>query len=288
MPSSPPRPSPTTCVSDPAGYDTTRASIARVYDRSLGGKDNYEVDRLAYEEILRVAPRQGEVSRMNRCWLQRVVRYLAGPAGIDQFLDIGAGLPTVVNTHEVAQQTNPEATVVYVDNDPVCSAHGRALLERNERTHFVSGDILQRETLLENKDVLRYLELDRPLGLVVCGLLHHLDDGLDPAGVMRDYIERLPCGSYVAISHFWDPADENPDLHELAMNLQEAFTERGLGSGWYRTREQISECFSGLEFIEPGLVLLDSWWPLGPPVRARPPEALMLGAVAYKPPAIQA
>ncbi|MEV3965221.1 SAM-dependent methyltransferase [Nocardia sp. NPDC050193] len=268
----------------PVGADTTRPSIARVCDYSLGGKDNYAVDRAAFEAVLKVAPAQREVSLANRRWLHRVVRYLAGHAGIDQFLDIGAGLPTVGNTHEVAQQMNPDAVVVYVDNDPLCNAHGRALLESNEFTHFVAGDMLETGTLLENRDVRLYLELDRPIGLLMCGLLHHFDDDLEPAKAMYDYIQRLPAGSYVAISHFYDPGTENPELHELAMQLQNAFVEEGLGSGWYRPREvQLKYC-EGLELVEPGFVGVEDWWPPGPAVRDRfPEEQLMYGGVGRKP-----
>ncbi|MFQ6228252.1 SAM-dependent methyltransferase [Nocardia sp. NPDC002869] len=274
-----------TGVRVPVGVDTTRPSIARVYDYSLGGKDNYDVDRAAFEQIQRIAPRQGDVSRMNRRWLHRVVRYLAGPAAIDQFLDIGAGLPTVGNTHQIAQQENPEATVVYVDNDPVCNAHGRVLLEQNENTHFVSGDLLEENTLLENKNVLQYLDSDRPIAVILCGLLHHVDDELEPARVMREYISRLPAGSYVAITNFWDPADENPELHDLAERLERAFTEMGLGSGWYRTRAQQLEYFDGLEIIAPGLVELEDWWPAGPATRPRlPEEKVIIGGVGYKRP----
>ncbi|WP_063034603.1 SAM-dependent methyltransferase [Nocardia grenadensis] len=278
-------PAPRTGVRVPVGVDTTRPSIARVYDYSLGGKDNYDVDRAAFEQIQRIAPRQGDVSRMNRRWLHRVVRYLAGPAAIDQFLDIGAGLPTVGNTHQIAQQENPEATVVYVDNDPVCNAHGRVLLEQNENTHFVSGDLLEENTLLENKNVLQYLDMDRPIAVILCGLLHHVDDELEPARVMREYIARLPAGSYVAITNFWDPDDENPELHDLAVRLERAFTEMGLGSGWYRTRAEQLEYFDGLEIIAPGLVELEDWWPAGPATRPRlPEEKVIIGGVGYKRP----
>ncbi|MGW5751495.1 SAM-dependent methyltransferase [Nocardia rhamnosiphila] len=271
---------PKASVCEPVGVDSTRPSVARVYDYSLGGKDNYQVDRVAFEQVQRVAPRQGDVSRMNRRWLHRVTRYLAGTAGVAQFLDIGAGLPTVINTHEVAQLENRTARVVYIDNDPLCAAHGRVMLAQNGFTQFVRGDLLERGTLLANREVLRYLELDRPVALIVCGLLHHLDE---PTEVMREYIERLPQGSYVAVSHFWDPGEENPELHALAGRLQHAFTEGGLGSAWYRTRERIRTYFCGLELLEPGLVHLDDWWPAGPALQARPPEALMLGGVGYKP-----
>ncbi|MGI5222150.1 SAM-dependent methyltransferase [Nocardia sp. CA-290969] len=283
-------PAPRTRARVPVGVDTTRPSIARVYDYSLGGKDNYDADRAAYEQILQVAPRQGDVSRMNRRWLHRVVRYLAGPAAVDQFLDIGAGLPTVANTHEVAQQDRPEARVVYVDNDPVCNAHGRVLLEQNDHTFFVAGDLLEDGTLLSNRSVMQYFDHDRPIAVIVCGLLHHIEDELNPAAVMREYVDQMPPGSYLAISHFWDPADEDPELHTRARQAERAFVEMGLGSGWFRTREQIREFFGGLALIPPapleppGLVELDDWWPMGPwPLTRCWEQRLMLGGVAYKP-----
>ncbi|WP_280203225.1 MULTISPECIES: SAM-dependent methyltransferase [Nocardia] len=274
--------SPLTGVRAPVGVDTRRASIARVYDYSLGGKDNYDVDRSAFEQILQAAPRQRDVSKMNRRWLHRVTRYLAGTVGIDQFLDIGAGLPTVGNTHEIAQSQNPEATVVYVDNDPVCNAHGRVLLETNDYVRFVSANLTDPEALLGNPDVQARIDFGRPVGLILCGILHHVDDGLEPAAIMGRYIDALPSGSHVAITHFWNPNDGS-DRADLAVRLQRQFVEMGLGSGWYRTREQINSYFGGLELIEPGLVELEDWWPMGPPVRGRfPEERLMLGGVAVK------
>ncbi|UGT62149.1 SAM-dependent methyltransferase [Nocardia asteroides] len=274
---------PQTGVRAPVGVDTTRASIARVYDATLGGKDNYPIDREVRDRVAEVAPRQSDVARMNRRWLHRVVRYLAGTAGIDQFLDIGAGLPTVGNTHEIAQQQNPEATVVYVDNDPVCNAHGRVLLEQNEFTHFVPADLTEPDTLLRHSEVTAHLDLERPLALILCGILHHVDDALDPAGIMRHYIEALPPGSYVGITHFYDPADGGA-AHDMALELQRRFTEMGLGSGWYRTAEQIATFFGDLEIVEPGLVELDDWWPPGPALRPRrTEERLLLGGLGYKP-----
>lgn len=275
-----------TTVRASTSLDTTRAGIARVHDYSLGGKDNYTADRAAYKQILEVAPHQGEVSRMNWRWLHRVTRFLAGAAGIDQFLDIGSGLPTVDNTHEIAQRENPETRVVYVDNDPLCAVHGRVMLKRGDYTRFVHADLCDEGTLLTNPQVTRLIEPDRPIGLLVVGLLHHLDDDLDPAAVMESYIDLLPEGSYVAISHFWDPGEEDLSLHELARALEERFVRRGLGSGWYRSRDEIASYFGGLPLVEPGLVELDDWWPEGPPPRARyPEERLMLGGLAYKRPA---
>jgi len=284
-------PHPITSPRGSAGGDTTRPNLAAVYDCSLGGKDNVEADREAFETIRQAVPRVGAISRMNRRWLHRVVRYLAGFADIDQFLDIGAGLPTVVdtrglpavgNTHQIAQLENAEATVVYVDNDPMCCAHGRVLLERNENTHYVQADILDVGTVLENREVTRHLDVKRPIAVLLCGLLHHLDDRIDPAGVMREYNTQLPGGSYVAITNFWDPGCEDPKLHGLAMQLQEAFVE-GVGSGWYRTRDQLLEYFEGLDLVPPGLAELEDWFPYGPPVRQRLlEERVMLGGVGHK------
>ncbi|WP_280266290.1 SAM-dependent methyltransferase [Nocardia wallacei] len=273
---------PVTGVRVPVGVDTERASIARVYDATLGGKDNYDVDRVVRDKVAEIAPRQSEVAWMNRQWLHRVVRYLSGPAGIDQFLDIGAGLPTVGNTHEIAQQQNPCAAVVYVDNDPVCNVHGRVLLESNEYTHFVPADLTEPDTLLAHPEVGAHLDLTRPLALILCGILHHVDDALDPVGIMRHYIDAVPPGSYVAITHFWDPADGS-DAHDMAIELQKRFITAGLGSGWYRTREEIAAFFGDLELLEPGLVELDDWWPMGPALEPRCTEKrLLLGGVGYK------
>ncbi|MGI5219446.1 SAM-dependent methyltransferase [Nocardia sp. CA-290969] len=279
-------PTPEIVAPSPVGTDIARASIPRVYDYSLGGKDNYAVDREALGTVLQVAPGQREVSLANRRWQHRVVRYLAEQVGLEQFLDIGAGLPRVGNTHEIAQLGNPRTTVVYVDNDPVCAAHGRALLERNERTHYVLADFLDAGTLLGNPAVTQYFELDRPIGVLACGVLQHIGDDLDPAGVMGELIDRLPVGSYVAVSHFYDQGEEHPEIHRVARDLEAAFTD-GVGSGWYRTREEILEFLTGLEVEPPGLVELDDWWPLGPPkpeCERSPEERTMRGGLGCKRP----
>jgi hypothetical protein len=267
-----------------ASLDPTIPTIARVYDASLGGKDNFDVDRQVWERIRAAAPHQGDVSKMNRRWLVRVVRYLADEVGIDQFLDLGSGLPTAENTHQVAQYHNPEARVVYVDVDPICSAHGRAMLEENDHTHFVEADMARPAELLQSPDVACRLDFGRPMVLMQCGTLHHIPDEGDPAGMMRQYIDALPSGSYVAITHFWDPADENPELSRKAREMEHTFTKLGLGSGYYRTRAAIAELFGDLELISPGLTELEEWWPSGPRVRRLSPEEhLILGGVGRKP-----
>jgi hypothetical protein len=263
--------------------DPTKASIARFYDASLDGKDNFQADRAAFREILKVAPHQGEVSRMNRYWLERVVSYLANRVGIDQFLDLGSGLPTVENTHDVAQRRNPETRVVYVDGDPTCCAHGRAMLATNDHTLFVEADLTKPAELLDNPEISSQLDFDRPIALMLVSTLHHVPDENDPAGIMTEYIDALPSNSYVAITHFWDPGEENPELSATARDLEHAFTQLALGSGYYRSRKRIAELFGSLEMIAPGLVELDAWWPGGPPLRELwPEEHLILGGVGRK------
>jgi S-adenosyl methyltransferase len=262
--------------------DTTTPSIARVYDAFLGGKDHYEVDRRVYEEILKIAPESPAAGREARAWLIRVVRFLAATAEIDQFLDCGSGLPTAENTHQAVQRINAEAQVVYVDNDPMVAAHGRALLEENDRTHFVVADLREPEELLSHADVTKYLDFSRPIGLIHSNTIHHVADEYRPHEVMAKYVDALPSGSYVAISHLHNPDDGSPQA-ELA-KVAEAKYMAMMGTCHFRTREQIARLFTGLEFVEPGLTYLFDWWPDGP--RMRPPsdgDHLLLGAVARKP-----
>jgi hypothetical protein len=262
--------------------DTTTPSIARVYDAFVGGKDNFEVDRAVYQQILQIAPEAASSGRQCRSWLIRVVRFLAHTARIDQFLDCGSGLPTAENTHQAAQRSNSEAHVVYVDNDPSVAAHGRALLEENDRTHFAVCDLRRPEELLNHPVVTKHLDLNRPLALIHCNTLHHVTDEENPHGIMASYIDALPSGSYVAICHLHDPADGSQRA-ELAQDLQSRFQSL-MGSCYFRTRESIAAFFDGLEMVEPGLAYLFDWWPDGPALT--PPEDghhLLLGGVGYKP-----
>ncbi|WP_063058730.1 SAM-dependent methyltransferase [Nocardia sienata] len=267
----------------PVGADTDRPSIPRVYDYSLGGKDNYEVDRSAFERIRRIAPRQGEVHIMNRRWLTRAVRSLAEGAGVRQFLDLGAGLPTRDPLHIVAQECGRgDAEFVYVDNDPLCVAHGRVMLERNANTHYLPGDLTDPAATMDK--VGRYLNLRQPVAVLLGAVLHHLGDDHDPAGIVARYIDLLPAGSYVAITHYCDPGPGHPELHELARALERAQMEEEFGSGRYRSPEHIRALFGSLDLVEPGLTPLDEWWPQGPPVRAAAPEEqLILGGLGHKP-----
>jgi hypothetical protein len=266
----------------PAYIDPTRPSIARVYDAFMGGKDHYEVDRAVYRQILEIAPESAETGRQCRAWLIRVVRFLVAEAGIDQFLDVGSGLPTAENTHQVAQRTNAEARVVYVDNDPMVAAHGRALLEENDRTHFVVGDLREPGKLLDDPVIRQNLDFDRPIGLIHSNTVHHIAQESGPKQIMASYVEALPSGSFLALSHLFRP-DDGSDRDRLSREVEEKFMSM-MGTCRFRTREEITGFFDGLEFIPPGLAHLFEWWPDGP--KLKPPtdgDYLLLGGVARKP-----
>ncbi|MGH3975690.1 MAG: SAM-dependent methyltransferase [Pseudonocardiaceae bacterium] len=267
----------------PPYIDTTKASIARVYDAFLNGKDNYEIDRAVFRQVQQVAPECALLAWDNREFLIRATRFIASQTGITQFLDCGSGLPTAENTHQAAQRIQPDARVVYIDNDPTVVAHGRALLEENDQTHFSAANIFKPDEVLNDEVVRTYLDFSEPVALFQIGTLHHYDGVPSPHSIMTEYINALPSGSYVAISHFFDP-ETTPELTELARRMEQVLLHSPLGSGWFRTRTEIERMFTGLEMIEPGLVRCVDWWPDGP--RIKPLDAVqhcIVGAVGYKP-----
>ena len=264
----------------PVGVDTTRASIARVYDAFLGGKDNFEVDREVLRGVQAAAPQAQDLAWSNRNFLIRACRFLAGQAGITQYLDCGSGLPTAENTHQVVQRIQPEAKVLYIDNDPVVLAHGRALLEENENTLFVSADIFDPDAVLSLSEVNDFLDFSRPIAVIQNGTLHHYigDDGPQ---IMQKYVDAVVPGSYTAISHFFDP--ETPEHSAVAQQMEEKFIHSPMGSGRFRTRKELMEFFPDQELVAPGLVLCDDWWPDGP--RLKPlnqVEECIVGGVGRK------
>ncbi len=266
----------------PTFIDTTKASIARVYDAALGGKDNYEVDREVVRRLLHVAPEGRQLAWDNRNFLIRVTRFVASRTGVTQFLDCGSGLPTAENTHQVAQRIQPEARVVYVDSDQVVLAHGRALLEENDQTHFSAADIFEPGQVLDDEVVRKHLDFSQPIALFQLGTLHHYDGERSLADIMREYIDALPSGSYVAVSHFFDP--ETGEYSELARKLEQVFLHSPMGSGRFRTRSEIESMFVGLDLVEPGLVLCADWWADGPRIKPlEPAQHCIVGAIGHKP-----
>jgi hypothetical protein len=265
----------------PPYIDVSKASVARVYDAFLNGKDNYEIDREVLHRIEQVAPEATQLGWDNREFLIRASRFIASQTGITQYLDCGSGLPTAENTHQVVQRIQPEARVVYVDNDPVVLAHGRALLEENDQTHLVGADIFEPSKVLENEVVRKHLDFSEPIALYQCGTMHHYT-GNRYAEIMKEYIDALPSGSYVALSHFFDP--ETTEHSALARKMEEIFIHSPMGSGSFRTRAQIESMLPGLELVEPGLVRCSDWWPDGP--RVKPMASVqycIAGAVGRKP-----
>lgn len=266
----------------PAHIDTTKACIARVYDAFLNGKDNYEIDREVVRQARHVCPETGRMAWDNRDFLIRVTRFIASQTGVTQFLDCGSGLPTAENTHQVAQRIHPDARVVYIDNDPIVLAHGRALLEENDQTHFSAADIFKPHQILDDEIVRKYLDFSEPIALFQIGTLHHYDGERSPQSIMDEYIDALPSGSYVAISHFFDP--QTAELSELARKVEQVFLHSPMGSGVFRTRTEIEGMFPGLELVDPGLVRCADWWPDGPRIKPLDPiQHCIVGAVGRKP-----
>ena len=236
--------------------DTTVAHQARMYDFLLGGKDNYAADRAASEEMLKIYPEAAYSARANRAFLGRAVRYLAGQAGIRQFLDIGTGIPTAGNTHEVAQAIAPESRVVYVDYDPVVLAHARALLTSNEEgaTEYIDSDL--RDTLAILSQAAQLLDFTRPVAVTLLSILHAVPDADGPQAIVAALMDAVPSGSYIAISH----AASDLITPEALQGLYDSFQKVQQQFQW-RTREQVAQFFAGTDLVEPGLVRVDDWRP---------------------------
>ena len=236
----------------PVGVDPTVPSVARVYDALLGGKDNFAVDREIAAKLMELTPGGVDVGLFNRAVLGRGVRYMVSQ-GIDQFIDLGAGLPTVQNTHEVAQSVNPDAAVVYVDNDPMVLVHGRALLSENKKTTVITADLADPDGVLTNDDLRALIDFDRPVGLLMVAVLHHLDDASRPAELVARYRDAVPPGSFIFITHFIDGGAETAAIERVMLT--------DLGSGRFRSFEEVRGFFTGLELLEPGVVYNPLWRP---------------------------
>ena len=244
----------------PPVIDVTKPSIARVYDVFLDGKDNFAADRAVAESALQIAPDSAGGAKSNRALLRRVVRYLAAEAGITQFLDIGSGLPSAGNVHEIARAASPGARVVYIDNDPVVGVHGRALLADAATARFITADVRRPAEVLDDPEVQGFIDFGRPVGLLMLAILHHITDAEDPAAIAARFRETLAPGSYLAISSLRMPGPEHPEEAEKARAVQELFNAT-LGTGLWREDEEILAWFGDWELLEPGLVPLPEWRP---------------------------
>ena len=260
----------------PLDLDTSVAHVARVYDYWLGGKDNFAADRAAGEQAIQAYPDIVYSVRANRAFLARTVRYLAGEAGIRQFLDIGTGIPTANNTHEVAQDVAPGSNVVYVDNDPVVLTHARALLVSGEQGHTSYIDADLRDTGRILAEAAQTLDFSRPVAIMLMAILQHIDEAEDPYAIVDSLLAAVPPGSYLAISH--PAADiETEAMAQMAERLNKLMAEKVT----FRTRQQVARFFEGLELVEPGMVRVQEWRPASE-IEAKSPAALW-GGVGRKP-----
>jgi hypothetical protein len=239
-----------------ARFDTKEAHVARVYDYWLGGKDHFAADRAAGDQAISAFPAIPLSARANRAYQARAVRYLAGEAGIRQFIDIGTGIPTMNHTHEVAQSVAPECRIVYSDNDPVVLAHARALLTSHPdgATAYLDADLNDPENIL--RGAANVLDFSRPVAVLLMAILQHINDARDPYAIVATLMDALPAGSYLALSH---PANDiNPEaMAKMAAVLNQMMAEKVT----FRDHDAVAKFFTGMELAEPGLVQASKWRP---------------------------
>ncbi|HEX2143932.1 MAG TPA: SAM-dependent methyltransferase [Glycomyces sp.] len=266
----------------PPGVDPAVPSTARVYDAALGGKNNFKADREAVEVFERLIPQVREATRLNRSALIRGIQYMVRQGGIDQILDIGCGLPTEQNTHQVAQEINPESRVVYVDNDPMVLSHGRALLADNRTTTVVTADLRDPTAILTNPEVQAHFDFDRPVALVIVGMIMQISDAESPDEIIATLMEPLASGSHLFLTAWPDTGDP------AQKGLSRACLET-LGNGWIRPIEQLEGHFQGFPMVPPGLEYVSRWYPEEPD-RAipdvadfEPYERTQMAGIAVKP-----
>jgi S-adenosyl methyltransferase len=263
-----------------AAIDTTVAHSARRYNYWQGGKDNFQVDRDSADEIQAKFPGVREAVRANREVLGRITRYLAADVGIRQFLDIGTGLPTADNTHEVAQRVAPTARVLYVDNDPLVMSHARALLTSTpqSKTEYIEADLRVPQNILSSPQLLDTLDLSRPVALMLIAILHFLPDREQECTIVRQLMDALPSGSYLAATHAtldFMPEDKRAIVNEMLAT--------GRADTWPSTKDEFAELFDGFEMVDPGVVLLTQWRPDEQTGDYDPAHVNMWAGIARKP-----
>jgi O-methyltransferase involved in polyketide biosynthesis len=260
-----------------AGVDTSKPNLARMHDYFLGGKDNFAVDREAAEAVLAIAPEARIMVQEHQAFHVRVMRFLV-EQGITQFINLGSGLPNELNTHELARATVPDARVAYVDTDPVVLTHGRALHGEGPRTAVVKGDVMHPGELLADPDLRRVIDLDRPVALLLFGVLQYIADERHPFERVAELRKALPVGSYVVVTHV--VFDARP---EVAEPIAEIYL-RMLGGpkGSTRTRKEVLPFLDGLRLVDPGLVYVREWRPDSPFQSERPDKAWVMVGVGRK------
>jgi SAM-dependent methyltransferase len=257
--------------------DPNKPSPARIYDYWLGGSQNFAVDRQVGQRALASLPNLADAIRANRAFLGRVVHHLVADLGISQFLDLGSGVPTVGNVHEVARYVNPDAKVVYVDIDPVAIAHARALLAEVDGVEAVLADLRQPETVLSHPLLRETLDLTKPIAVLMYAVLHFIPDAEHPEAIVRAYTEQTAPGSYLALSHGTPDTGRARQQNTMLDNYQQ---ETGVPF-ITRDADQISGWLDGLDIQPPGLVTIDQWRP--EPDIEQSQYVAMYGVLARKP-----
>jgi SAM-dependent methyltransferase len=259
----------------PSSIDIERPSAARMYDYYLGGSHNFAADRQAAEQVIAVLPDTRLVAQSNRAFLQRCVTYLAG-AGIRQFLDIGSGIPTLGNVHEVAERSAPGSRVVYVDTDPVAVAHSRSILGGNPRAAAIQEDLRRPEAILKHPELGAILDLDQPVAVLLMAVLHFVSDDDRPAGILATLRDSLAPGSYLAISHGTHEGREDE-----VQRLQQVY-QRGGTRVTSRNRAEIAALFDGFTPVEPGVVWVPLWHPQFGDDVSQPERSGLIGGLGRK------
>ncbi|HEY6596068.1 MAG TPA: SAM-dependent methyltransferase [Asanoa sp.] len=257
--------------------DTGIPHSARLWNYWLGGKDNFAADREVADQILAMVPEMVASARADRAYLGRVVRYLAGTEGIRQFLDVGTGIPTADNTHEVAQRVAPTSRIVYVDNDPMVLVHARALLTSHPdgRTDYLEADLRDPASIVDGAR--RTLDFDQPMAVTMLGILNFIPDDDEAVSLVARLVDAIPAGSFVAISH---PTTEiNGDVMTEALRL---WNDGPVAKMVLRSKEQVARLFGDLEMVEPGVVSCSRWRPDGPAADGEPDEVPHFGGVGRK------
>ncbi|MFH9011336.1 SAM-dependent methyltransferase [Streptomyces sp. NPDC017943] len=241
----------------PRSIDISVPSVSRMYDYYLGGSHNFEVDREAARRAMEFMPGLPKIMQANRAFMRRAVRHAAAE-GIGQFLDIGSGIPTFGNVHEVAQAARPGARVVYFDHDPVAVAHSQAVLEGNEDAGVVAADLLKPQEILRSTEVERLIDLNRPVALLLVAILHFVEDEDDPYGAVRELTEALAPGSMLVLTHAsYEGVPLPPERAGGAVDVYEDIRNPLI----MRSREEIARFFEGYDMVEPGLVAMPRWRP---------------------------
>ncbi|MPZ79160.1 MAG: hypothetical protein GEV28_01665 [Actinophytocola sp.] len=260
----------------PESIDLDRPNAARIYDYLLGGAANFAQDRVFADKLLEVMPEAGPAARLNRAFLRRAVRFCV-ESGIRQFIDIGSGIPTAGNVHEIAQRMDPSCRVLYVDSEPVAVTHSELMLRGNDRAGTLRADLVEPDAILRSDEALRLIDFAEPVAVLMVAVLHFIPDSSAPHAAVTEYVSTMAPGSYLVLSHGVEPPSS-----DRAEEVEQLY-QRSANPGVRRSPDDIARFFTGLDLVEPGLVWTPQWRPELPDDVGEHPEAsLVYAGVARK------